>query len=463
LLPMSHVDNAGKPNELLRVLGVGFGVAAVIGSVIGVGILRVPGAIAGDFSSPVAFLMVWVVAAAVAMLGANIVSELSTMMPQAGGPYLFIRRGLGAYPGFLFGWIDWLISVGSGAAVIVTFSAYVLRLLPGVPGRESSVIVATALLLVAIHLAGLRSGDRVQTLLSAAKAAMFVLFGAACISLGDQSGWRVLPHVTEIPWWATIALAGRAMLMVNEAYGGWNIPVYMAEEQRDPARSVPRAMFIGIAGVCFLYLLINAGLLAVLPLSDIAGSNLPIADAMARIAGHGAGQLVTLLALVSLASIAFTSLFQTPRILLALARDGWCHRSATNVSAVGVPRGALLISSALTLLLALTGTFEVLFLSVAMLSILTDGTVALSFFVLRFREPDAPRPYRARLYPWLPGIFVLYTIVVVAAAGLHEPEAALRSAAVVVVSVPAFLWLRSRHRKASSRAAGAFDGAITSG
>lgn len=456
-------ERVEQPRELLRVLGVGFGIAAVIGSVIGVGILRVPGAIAGDFNSPLAFLLVWVFAAAVTMLGANVVSELSAMMPRAGGPYLFIRRGLGDYPGFLFGWIDWLISVGSGAFVIVTFSEYMLRLLPHVPGGAHSVIALTAVLLIGTHLIGVRSGDRVQTALSAAKAAIFILFSAACLALGDQAGWVVQPSSAEVPWWAAVAVAGRAMLMVNEAYGGWNIPVYMAEEQRDPARSVPRAMFIGIASVCLIYVLINAALLAALPLSAIAGSNLPVADAMQRIAGKSAGQLVTVLALVSLASISFTSMFQTPRILLALARDGWCHRSATDVSGVGVPRGALLISGGLTLLLALTGTFEILFLSVAMLSVLTDGTVAISFFALRFREPDAPRPYRARLYPWLPGLFILYVLVVVSTAALHEPGAAVRSAAVVALSIPAFLWLRGRKRDASLRLSQAFDGEATSG
>ncbi len=151
--------NLKERGTLLRVLGTWFGVAAVIGSVIGIGILRVPSALAAELGDPALFIGIWFVGAAVAALGANCVAELAVMLPKAGGPYVYIQRAYGDYPGFVMGWVDWFVSVGSAAFIFVAIGEYGLRLAPAFPGGANAISLCAILLLFLIHAAGLRTGS----------------------------------------------------------------------------------------------------------------------------------------------------------------------------------------------------------------------------------------------------------------------------------------------------------------
>lgn len=435
---------------LLRVLGTWFGIAAVIGSVIGVGILRVPSALAADLHQPVLFIGIWFVGAAVAALGANCVAELAVMLPKAGGPYVYIQRAYGDYAGFVMGWVDWFVSVGSAAFILVAIGEYGLRLAPGFPGGQNSMSIAAILLLFLIHAAGLRSGSGSQKLLSAAKAVAFVALALICLSgapsaasVPEQSQAGAHPGL-----WALLLVLGRSAVMINETYAGWNTPVYLTEENRHPERSIPRALFGGIAIVASIYLLMNLALLRVLPLEKIAQSKLPLADATGLILGNSAGIIVTIVAVLTLMSLCHANLFQAPRVLLALSRDGWFHSTATSVTNKGALLPGLVISVTAMIVLAMTGTFEELFISIALLSTALDAFVYSAVLRLRRTEPDLPRKYRAKGYPWLPLIVLGYVVIIIVATAWEDPSSTVRGGSALLASVPAYLWLKSKRRPA---------------
>jgi APA family basic amino acid/polyamine antiporter len=216
---------------LLRVLGTWFGIAAVIGSVIGVGILRVPSALAADLGQPVLFIAIWFVGAAVAALGANCVAELAVMLPKAGGPYVYIQRAYGDYAGFVMGWVDWFVSVGSAAFILVAIGEYGLQLVPSFPGGGRAISLCAILMLCLIHAAGLRSGSASQQLLSGAKALAFIVLVLVCL-IGGRGTLPVaeVGEVTGQPAsWALLLVLGRSAVMINETYEGCISHVYCTD------------------------------------------------------------------------------------------------------------------------------------------------------------------------------------------------------------------------------------------
>src|SRR5688572_20356612 len=172
--------------HLLVVLGVGFGIAVTIGNTIGAGILRTPGVIAAHLETLGLFLAAWVAGALYALLGANALAELGTLVPRSGGQYVFVRRGLGDYPGFVVGWSDWISTCGTTAAVAIVVGEYTIGLFP-----EARTAQVVALLVVAlftlIQWLGVRGGAAVQNLTSIIKAAALLLFIAACFAFGSRS------------------------------------------------------------------------------------------------------------------------------------------------------------------------------------------------------------------------------------------------------------------------------------
>src|SRR5262245_13388207 len=273
--------------SLLRVLGTWFGIAALIGNAVGFGILRVPSELAASLNNPILFIGIWLVGAAVAALGANCVAELAVMLPKAGGPYVYVQRAFGDYPGFLMGWVDWFVTVGSAAYILVAIGEYGIRLAPAFPGGAQSFSLSAVALLFVIHAAGLRAGSASQELLSAAKAAALIGIALVCLVAAPAkvSAVELNPKPDEVSFWALLLMLGRASVMVNETYSGWLAPVYLTEENRRPERSIPRALFSGIAIVAAIYILQNLALLNVLPLERIDKYKLPLAAQTAVVFG----------------------------------------------------------------------------------------------------------------------------------------------------------------------------------
>jgi APA family basic amino acid/polyamine antiporter len=242
-----------------------------------------------------------------------------------------------------------------------------------------------------------------------------------------------------------MALLGAMILSFQSVigtYGGWNSAVYFAEENTDPGRAIPRALLGAVALVTVVYLLILVALVRVLPIDTIAGSKLPAADAAALIFGSRGAQIVTVVALLSLLSNLNASFMFTPRTLLALGRDGLFSSRATAVTRQGTPAVALVLTTGVAIALAATGTFERLLGLYAFIGVCIGLMLDTSLIVLRRREPDLARPYRAVGYPWTVVLLLLVDAGLLVGFVLGDPRGSAISLGMLALSYPVFLVVR---------------------
>ena len=447
MLPSSNA------RPLRRILGLGFGLAMVFGGTVGVGILRLPGTLAAALGDSHAILLFWMLGGLYALLGAVSVSELAAMLPQAGGFYVYARRAFGSGTGFLVGWSDWLNQTASLAYVSMTASAFLGALwLPAAQyARSGAVLIVVGL--TAVQWAGLRIGSAVTRFISVTIGLMMLILIAACFRAPALSSGAPIPmSAAELPLFsmamaAAVVTALRAVLVT---YDGWYSPIYLAEESTDPARTMPRAIIGGTLVLTVLYVSINAAVLRVVPLSVLTGSQLPAADAARVVLPRGGAVLVTVISMLTVLSLVNAILLMTPRILLAIGRDGLFTEKAVAVSAGGTPRVALGISSAAAIGLILTGTFEQIVALATVLFLLTYIAVYAAVFVLRRREPDLPRPYRAFGFPYTTGIVLLGCVLVLIAAVMENPRSGATAALLLAACVPVYRWIARRRRREAS-------------
>lgn len=437
-------------NKLLRVLGVGFGIAVVVGGTIGTGILRVPGPVAALLNDPALIIAVWMASGMYVLLGVNTMAELATALPQAGGQYVYARRAYGGYGGFVMGWADWLIWVAAGSAMSVAFAEYVGKLLPALADHVGAMAMCTVAAFVLLHCTGVRGGSLAQQITSLLKVLAMIGFVVACFWLGDRSiasTAAAAPAAAPSSGFLLLGSVLVAMQMVNESYAGWNSAVYFAEEDTDPGRNLPRAMFAGALVVIGVYVLINLAYLHVLPLDKFRASTLPAADAMHAVFGGHAAQFVYLLAALSLLAIINSVFMSAPRVLYGLGRDGLFAPQAQRVSRGGTPVVALLITAvAVVIALVFGKSFERLFLIAAFFGTSCDAAMAIALFVLRRREPALPRPYKAFAYPFAPLLFALIASSVFVSFLIHDPPGSLFAIAVLAAGYPLYWWTLRKRR-----------------
>jgi basic amino acid/polyamine antiporter, APA family len=273
----TDAERAIPAGRLLKVLGVAFGLAVVIGNTIGMGILRTPGEVAAHLPSVPLFLGIWVAGAVYALLGALSLSELGAAYPRSGGQYPFVRRALGRYPGFVVGWSDWLSTCGSMAAVSIVLGEYAGPLVPALAGRETLTASAVVLAFALMQWRGIRIGDAAQQFTSLLKAVALITLALVALALGGgaepAAGAAVAAAPSAVP--AGLLLAAAVVVALQSAiftYDGWTGPIYFGEEVKDPGRDIPRAMIGGVLLVLGIYLALNVAFLRVVPIEEMAGT-----------------------------------------------------------------------------------------------------------------------------------------------------------------------------------------------
>ena len=390
--------------HLLRVLGVAFGVAVVVGGTVGQGILRTPGVVAEGVQVPALIIALWAVGGLVALIDSMSTVELASSIRQTGGPYTFARRAFGSMTGLGVGVCDWLGNMGGIAFIAVVFGEYLHRL-----GILTSLPIGVLALLAVVAVGGIqwlgtKVGGRSQEVGSALKAALFTL-----LIVGLFLAPRGAPVATEITPTTAVALTFGGVVMalraISGTYYGWNGAAYFAEEIRDPKRGIARATFTGIAVVTLIYVLANMAYLNVLTPGEMAGSNLVAADAAGRVFGEAAGPVVTAISLISLVTILNAMVMVFPRVLFAMARD-YQISALTRVAPNGAPRVALVVTVAAGGMLATIGVYETLLAFSTSLLALMGVLVNLAAIVMRVREPELERPWKMPLYP-LPALIAL--------------------------------------------------------
>jgi APA family basic amino acid/polyamine antiporter len=434
--------------SLSRILGLGFGIAVIFGGTVGVGILRLPGAIAGQLRSFWPIMLVWAAGGFYALLGAISVAELGTAMPQAGGFYIYSKRAFGAPAGFAMGWADWLNNCAVVAFGAVAAAEYLGALVPRMAARQTSVALALLFLFSALHWTGLRLSSSMQKLTSSVTAITFLLLAAACLLHPAPANTAIVSagfakDVGLLPMLVPLVAALRAILVT---YDGWYEAIYFTEEDTDVSKHLPKAMIGGVVMVTGLYLLMNLAFLHVLSIPALAVSKLPAADAASIVFPAWSGTFVTVLSLLTLLSLIGAVLLGAPRILLAIGRDGLFTERAAHVGAGGTPRLALLLSAATAAIFIASGKFEDIIAVAAILVAAMYCVNYLAVIVLRIREPQMARPFRAWGYPVTTVLVLSGSLLFLVAAVHDDPRSAVRALGLLAVAVPVYTWMRQRQR-----------------
>jgi len=426
---------------LLSVLGVGFGLAVIVGNTIGAGIFRSPGIIAAHLPNTWLYLSVWIAGGIYALLGTISLSELGAMIPKSGGQYVFARYALGEYAGFIVGWSDWISTCGATAAVSLVVGEFTGALIPSLSGelRVAITAAAIAILFVVLQWRGIMWGSTVQNFTSLLKALGFLALIAAAFALGAQ-GSLATPQLTSSP--AGIAIFAAVVLSLQQViytYDGWSGVIYFSEEVKNPGRDIPRSMFGGALSVIAIYLLVNLALLYTLPISKIAGQDFAAGAAAEVLFGRYGDTVFRILTIVSMLSAINACHLMATRVLFAMSRDGLFARRAATVNKGGTPTFALFLSGAITVLFILFGkTFETVITVCAFFFVANYVLSFISVFVLRRREPDKPRPYRAWGHPWTTGIALVGSTAFLIGAIVSDRINSVYALLLLAVSYPVF-------------------------
>ena len=430
--------------SLLRILGVTFGIAVAIGNTIGAGILRTPGDVASWLGTPWLFFAVWIIGACYAFLGANALAELGCMLPRSGAQYVYARHTFGDYAGFVVGWIDWISTAASAAAISIVIGEALAALILPLATRAAPLAMTTVSFFTVLLLRGTVFGGRAQILTSLFKTVALVAFVTACLVFGGAAHARFAATPSSSSTSATSLFAGfvLAAQSVIYTYDGWSGPVYFSEELRDPGRQIPRSMFGGLLSIAAIYLLINVAYVYVLPVPAIAGSTLAAAAVARAIFGANGDTIVRVIVVLALPSAVCACLLMASRVLFAVSRDGLGPRIATHVNRGGTPTLSLVLSGLVALLFLATGTFQSVIAVAAFFFVANYSLSFLAVFVLRRREPRAMRPYRARGHPWTTGIVLAGSAAFLVSAVVSDTRNSLWALALVAISWPAFLVVR---------------------
>jgi basic amino acid/polyamine antiporter, APA family len=431
------VGKPSAPGSLLRVLGKVFALAVAIGTTMGGGVFYAPGKIAASLPSAWLYMAVWVFGGISALLGATVFAELGAMIPLSGGPYPFARRALGDYAGFFVGYTQWVLDCAGDAALLLLIGEYSYVLVPPFAGHAVAVAFATLIILTVLNWRSVREGGRIQIVTTVAKTlALGAVVGAAFL----------MPH-PPVAYASPLALPGGIALVaalalampgVIFAYDSYYYPIFFGEELRDPGREIPRAIFRGLAVIIAMYLLLNAAFLSVLPIARMANEPF-VGGAVAQVLfGVHGDQIIRIIVIVSVLGTINAGVLATARLLLAMGRDGLFAQHATRVNAGGTPTVALLLSTVTTAAFLLSGTFGAVLGVIALLLGVNLLLMSISLLVLRRREPDAPRPYRAWGYPWTTGAAIFIGVVFIVGIALSDQRNGIIALAILLGSYPVY-------------------------
>ncbi|MEP6810203.1 MAG: APC family permease [Chthoniobacterales bacterium] len=425
--------------KLLRVLGIGFGIAILVGNTIGSGILRNPGVVAGHLPSVTLFLGVWIAGGVYALLGSNAVAEVAAMTSESGGYTVFVRRGLGPYFGFVVGWSDWLSTCTSASAAAIVIAESVNFLLHGY--QLSAPLVAATVLLgfTLVQWRGVRSASTAQNLTTILKALAFLAFIAICFAWSGTPEPSVASPIVPQgkALFVALVLAFQAVIFT---YDGWVGPAYFAGELEDPARQLPRSIFGGVLAVITIYLLMNFALLHVLPIERLANNEFAAGSVAAIVFGPNGEAILRVLVILALLSAINAYLLMGSRTFFALSHATG-FRAGGNVNHGGTPQVALLASAVIATAFVLTGSYERVIAVTAFLFVANYVFTYLSLFALRLREPDTIRPYRAWGHPWSTGLILLISVGLLFGALVADPWNSIASIVLLLVSYPIFRFL----------------------
>src|SRR5215469_5078356 len=458
-----------KPS-LVRGLSLMDSILLLAGGIIGSSIFLTAKDIAGPLPHPALFFLVWVLGALISMCAAFAFAELGSMFPDSGGQYVYLREAFGDLIAFLYGWMLFAVANGGTiAALSVASAAYLGGIFPAI-SQDHIVLSAAGITLTRAHVVGLftialvtwinviglRRGAILQNVATWAKflaMAAFVILGFA---IGKGSWSNFTARASGVPSSFSMGLSptrllsalGVGLIAVFWAYDGWVYITWVAGEVKEPRRNVPRAMVLGIIVVAIIYIAMNLTYVYAMPLSEVAKhETIAAAAAMSLFSPGAANWLSATIALSCFGAMASCTL-SGARVYFAMARDGvFFQRMAEIHPKFRTPALSLIGQGLWASILTVSGRYDQLYTYVIYGMVLSYTLTVIGLFILRWKKPDLPRPYRCTGYPWLPAVYVLlggwWTINTI----VERPKEALAGTIIVLLGVPGYLYWKRRSRQ----------------
>jgi APA family basic amino acid/polyamine antiporter len=418
-LPLRPIHPRKEKGTLLQILGAGFGIAVAVGNTISAGIVHTPGDIAACLPNHWLFFCVWFGGALYALVSAFQLAELGAAMPKSGGQYNFSRLALGDFAGFIVGWSDWLSSAGSTGLIAIVIGEYIAVLFPLFDGALRIKITAVSVIIffALLQWKSVSIGSKVQNVTTVMKGLAFFAIAVACFTFGGHLRQAAeaapLAHSAApvvIPIGAALITAFLFGVQATiYTYDGWDGVIYFGDEIKNPGFLVPRAIFASLFSIVVIYLLINAAVLYVLPMNQVAGNNFALGLAAERVFGHHGDFIFRSIMVLALFSSINALHLMAARVIYAMSRDGLFFRAVSRVNKGGTPTLGLLLSALVAVAFAIFSFNRV----IAMLAFFFVTNYLLSFislFLLRRNQPNLPRPYRAWGYPYTTALALLGSI-----------------------------------------------------
>jgi APA family basic amino acid/polyamine antiporter len=426
-----------KP-KLAPTLGLWTSVSLVVGGIIGSAIFMKPSVMASQLGDPELLLAIWIVAGIITLFGALSNAEVAAMIPETGGQFIFFRHMYGDFFAFLYGWAAFAVfntaGVASIAYVLGTYTEYFIQLprfttaiersisLP-IPFIGSiypvenigvkSITILVVIFLTYVNYRSTRSGGNIQVIFTALKilAMALIITGLLFSGEGDVSNvWKGSSSIQPKGW----ALLGAVVAALSGAfwgYDGWNNITFVAGEIKNPQKNIPKSLFMGLVACIIIYALITLSYVYVLPIDAIAGSAMVASDAATVVMGGLGGAIIALMVIVSTFGTTNGNILATARVSFAMAQEKQFFQSVGRIHPrFQTPGNALWLHGIWTSVLVLSGSFDMLTDMLIFISWLFYGMSALGIFVLRYKMPLAERPYKVWGYPFVPGVFVVFTL-----------------------------------------------------
>ena len=423
---------------LTRALPGKFVMAVVVGGVIGLGILRGPGEIAEVIPDPYLYLALWLFGGLFVLLSAAVAAELVGMTPRSGGTYSLVRRAYGPYPGFVIGWVDWLSFVPDIALKALVLIEFTAILVPGAEAWKTQLAIAVTTLFAALQLRGVALGAVIQEVVTAVIGLIIVGLALALFFVDSPTlSSEVMPNKTGLSNWSLV------IATIIFTYDGWLYASYFSGEIKGGAGAVARGCLKSVVIVIALYMLINTALATSVGLVALAGQDLALAHALELAFSPAAGNAVVVAAIVILLSHQNLTYMGAPRVLHALAMDGFALSRASKVGKGGNPTFAVLITWAGVVALILVGGFEFLLILSVFFFVPLYLALIIGVLSLRKREPDTERPFRAWGHPYSTYFCLVVWALITAFQAYVERETALYALAMIAVSYPVY-WYMTR-------------------
>jgi len=429
-------DSGGS--GLARRFGLAIAVAIVVGETIGVGIFLTPAQMAKTLGSPFWLLVVWLTMAACSMGGALCFGALAARYPQAGGPYAYLREAYGPRAAFLYGWLSLLVTdPGLTAALAVGLARYVGHLVLLSSWGHKAVAIDAIIVMAGASMFRISLASWILGALAALKLGLLAFLVIWGFALGSGDWSNLTPFWSQRPGSDPLlpALAG-GLILSFFSFGGWWDASKLAGEVRDPQRTVPAALVLGVAIVTLVYLAVNTVFLYLVPPAQIASN-----EAFAALAGRAlfgrAGEIVfATVVVVSVAGSLAAVFIAFPRVYYAMARDRLFFRAFAALDPQwGTPARAIALQAGLAVLLVLSGTFDQILTYFMVPTIAFLGFTVTAVFVLRRGSPTQ-LPLRTPGYPLSPLLFLASILVLLLMLVFDRPREALTGLFIVFLGVP---------------------------